>query len=80
MNDDSHDFTRFMQRRENASRAFMNGDAGPLGHIVTHVSPATFFGPMGGYEHGAEEVAWTHRRSAAQFESGETEFETRSPH
>jgi SnoaL-like protein len=75
MSNESHNFEQFMKQREEASRAFVNGDAGPLGRIATRVSPATFFGPMGGYEQGAEQVASTHERGASQFESGDTSFE-----
>ncbi len=74
MNNDTHDFEEFMKRREEASRAFVNGDGGPLSRIVTHISPATFFGPMGGYEQGAEPVASSHEHGAKLFESGETSF------
>ena len=55
MSNESHNFEQFMKQREEASRAFVNGDAGPLGRIVTRVSPATFFGPMADYEQGAEQ-------------------------
>lgn len=75
MNNDPHDFEKFMKKREEASRAFLNGDARPLGRIVTRAFPATFFGPTGGYEQGAEQVASMHERGAAQFESGDTSFE-----
>lgn len=75
MNKDSHDFEQFMKQREEASNAFVNGDGGPIGRIVTRVSPSTFFGPKGGYEQGAEQVASAHERGAAQFESAENHFE-----
>lgn len=75
MSGDLQDFEQFMKQREDASRAYVNGDGGPLSRILTRHSPATFFGPMGGYEHGAGQVASTHERGAAQFESTETEFE-----
>lgn len=70
MNDDLHDFQRFMKQREEVARVYVNGNAGPLGHIATRVSPATFFAPMGGYEEGAAHVYSTQEHDAKQFESG----------
>ena len=70
MNTDLHDFEQFMQRREAASRAYVQGDAEPLNHIVARVSPATFFAPRGGYQHGTTEVAARYERDATLFEPG----------
>ena len=75
MNDDLHDFEQFMKRREDAARAFVRGDATPLGRIVARVSLATFFGPQGGYEQGPEHVYSIYERDAARFTSGDTSFE-----
>jgi hypothetical protein len=75
MNDDLHDFEQFMKRREDAARAFVRGDAVPLGRIVARVSPATFFGPQGGYEQGPDHVHSIYERDAARFTSGDTSFE-----
>ena len=33
MNDDLHDFEQFMKRREDAARAYVNGDAEPVSRI-----------------------------------------------
>lgn len=38
-----HDFEEFIKRREEASRAFVNGDVAPLDRIAVHVSPANYF-------------------------------------
>jgi ketosteroid isomerase-like protein len=70
MNNDLHDFEQFMKRREEASRAWTQGDAELLGQIVTRSSPATFFGPNGDYSQGAEEVASTYEHGASMFEQG----------
>jgi hypothetical protein len=75
MNDDLHDFEQFMKRRENTARAFVRGDVAPLGQIVACVSPATFFGPQGGYEQGPNHVYSIYERDAAHFTSGDTSFE-----
>jgi hypothetical protein len=75
MNDDLHDFRQFMKQREDAARAFVRGNAAPLGGIVARVSHATFFGPQGGYERGPEHVYSIYERDAAHFTSGDTSFE-----
>jgi len=70
MDNDLHDFEQFMKRREEVARAYVRGDAAPLGQIVTRVSPATFFGPQGGYREGAKEVSSTYEHDAGSFEPG----------
>jgi ketosteroid isomerase-like protein len=76
MSNNLHDFEQFMKRREEVARAYVRGDAAPLGQIVTHVSPATFFGPQGGYREGAEEVSSTYEHDAGSFEpGGDSHFE-----
>jgi ketosteroid isomerase-like protein len=70
MNTDQHDFEQFMKQRSKVAQASSNGDATPLGEIVAHHSPATFFRPSGGYRQGAQAV-WSHYESdATHFESG----------
>jgi ketosteroid isomerase-like protein len=76
MNDDRHDFEQFLKRREEVGRAYVGGDAAPLGEIVTRTSPATFFGPMGGFVQGADEVWTRYERDAASFApGGDSNFE-----
>ena len=70
MNDDLHDFEQFMQRRDQAARAYVRGDAEPLGRLTTSNSPATFFAPMGGYVQDAAAVSARYARDAAAFEPG----------
>lgn len=70
MNKDLHSFQQFMKEREAASRAFVNGDIGPLDQLSTHVSPATIFGPQGDCVSGANEVNAANAGGAKMFESG----------
>ena len=73
--EDLRDFERFLERREEAARAFVRGEAAPLSHIVARVLPATFFGPQGGYEQGPDHVHSVYKRDAARFTSGDSSFE-----
>lgn len=68
-------FEEFMKVRQKGAEGFVNGKEEPLGSIVTKTSPATFFGPAGGIDQGAEKVAAIYRRDTALFESGETQLE-----
>jgi ketosteroid isomerase-like protein len=70
MNKDLHDFQQFMKHREDVGRAYVNGNAEPLSHIVTHVSPATFLGPQGGHQEGAQKVATKYEHDAMAFNTG----------
>jgi ketosteroid isomerase-like protein len=69
MSDDVHDFEQFMRRREEAARAYVNGDPQPLSHIATNISPATFFSPRGDFVQGAGEVSARYDADAAAFDS-----------
>lgn len=75
MTKDAQDFARFMQQREQAASAYVNGDMGPLSRIVAQTSRASFFGPRGGIEQGAETVAAVYERDCAGFVAGESRFE-----
>jgi len=67
--DDQQHFERFMQHRDTVARAYVRGDPKPLGHVVTHADPATFFGPQGGVTEGAEAVASRYSNDAKAFEA-----------
>jgi len=70
MSEDLRDFEAFLQRREEASRAYVRGDAVPLSAMVAQEDPATFFLPRGGYRQGAREVASGYERDATVFKPG----------
>lgn len=67
---DLDEFKIFMQQREDAARSYVNGEAAPLGRLITELSPATFFAPDGGYEQGADAVWSTYRQGATSFATG----------
>jgi len=69
MSNDLHEFEQFMKQRDDAARAYVRGNAAPLGRIVTHSSPATFFAPMGGYVQDADGVNSRYEHDAEAFES-----------
>jgi ketosteroid isomerase-like protein len=70
------DFRQFMERREEAARAYVSGDAAPLESMVARTSSATFFGPGGGDCRGPDEVLSRYRADASNFEPpGDTHFE-----
>ena len=70
MHNDQYDFEQFMKHRSEAALSYINGDAAPLGEIVAHHSPATFFRPSGDYYQGAEAVRSKYEFDATSFESG----------
>jgi ketosteroid isomerase-like protein len=70
MNNDLQNFETFMKQREAAAKAYVSGDAAPVSDLATRVSPATFFGPGGGYVQGADEVLSSHQQGAKMFEAG----------
>lgn len=74
MNDDLQDFKQFMKQREDALQVFVEGDAGPLGKIATHTSPASIFGLQGDYVVGADEVNAVNERGAENFATGSKNY------
>lgn len=67
-----HDFQEFMKQRSAAAEAYVSGDAAPLGALTSRTDPATFFGPMGDYCQGGQEVWARYERDAASFAPGST--------
>ncbi|HLI97207.1 MAG TPA: nuclear transport factor 2 family protein [Candidatus Baltobacteraceae bacterium] len=64
------DFKEFMQRREAASAAYVDGDPAPLRKIATCDLPATFFSPAGDFVQGAQQVASRYAADAQSFDNG----------
>ena len=71
MHKDQHDFEQFMEQRDRAARAYVKGETAPLGEIVAHHSPASFFAPPGGNRQGAETVWSKYVSDATIFESSD---------
>lgn len=73
---EAESFDQFMQKRVEAARAYVNGDAGPLDRIVARNGTASFFPPNGGSEQGAKEVSARYDRDVKSFgQGGETQLE-----
>jgi hypothetical protein len=68
-------FDQFLAQRRNVAAAFVNGDPGPLRDISTTEDPATFFGPRGGVEQGANHVIEVNEAGSHQFHGGTTNLE-----
>lgn len=65
-------FADFMEEREAASNAYIEGDAEPLAAITTTEDPATFFPPSGARVVGAGRVRMAHETGARMFAPGST--------
>jgi NAD(P)H-dependent FMN reductase/ketosteroid isomerase-like protein len=63
-------FERFMDERDHAALAYVNGDAAPLDTLVTANDPATFFHPMGDQVAGAQAVQQRYDADARSFAKG----------
>lgn len=59
-----------MQRRAEAARADICGDAAPLSRLATHAGDATFYVPRGGYVHGVDDVFSTYEHDITAFAPG----------
>ncbi len=70
MGNDLHDFEQFMRQREEAARAYVRGDAAPLGRLAARTGDATFFGPLGGSVQGAGDVWSRYENDAKSFAPG----------
>lgn len=73
---DIESFKNYLEKRESASTAFVEGDVQPLFDVSTVSSPATIFGPAGTVVSGVEAVNAKNAEGARLFEQGsENSFE-----
>ena len=76
MSTELQDFERFMQEREAAARAYVNGDPAPLAELSARSGDATFFSPSGSVVSGAGAVSARYAEDAKGFATGsDTHFE-----
>jgi ketosteroid isomerase-like protein len=75
MENDLQDFEEFMSKRAAIAQAYVNGNAELLAQICSSDMPATFFGPAGDYEFGADQVANRYKTDAQNFLAGNTSLE-----
>jgi ketosteroid isomerase-like protein len=66
----ARDFAEFLQAREQASAAYIEGDTAPLAAIASHDERASFMPPSGALVTGAEEVTQAFVEGAKQFRKG----------
>jgi ketosteroid isomerase-like protein len=66
----AENFDQFLQAREQASVAYIQGNAVPLATMTTRSDPASFMPPSGAVVTGAEAVAKAHAEGAKQFRPG----------
>ena len=71
MSGSANDFDDFLERRKEASDAFVNGDYGPLGEVSVHHSPATLFGPAGNCVEGSSQVNGVNAEGAGRCKSSD---------
>lgn len=75
MKHDDEEFSRFIVEREQAARAFVNGNVDLLNAMVASALAVTFFEPGGAVISGAEAVRDRYRTNAARFSDGTYSFE-----
>jgi ketosteroid isomerase-like protein len=64
------DFAQFLKTREQASAAYIEGDAAPLAALATRTDPASFMPPSGAVVTGAAAVRNAHAEGAKPFRTG----------
>lgn len=64
------DFAEFLKTREQASAAYIAGNAAPLAALTSRNNPASFMPPSGALVTGAEAVRNAHAEGARQFREG----------
>jgi ketosteroid isomerase-like protein len=70
MTDYAAEFEQFMAIRDDAARAYVNGDAEPVDGLATDTAPASFFGPDGGVVTEPAAIRAAFRSGAQLFAPG----------
>jgi ketosteroid isomerase-like protein len=69
------DFAAFLDLRQRAAAAFLDGDASAVAALVSSEPGATFFEPGGAVLLGAEKIRERFRRTAQGFSQGSYSFQ-----